>query len=189
MVLWTAATAGATLLVQGGVGTIRNATRSSTVVDVQAVAVEVDAPVTATAPPTTLPPVTTTPTTVPPPAPTTPPPTGAPRPTPRPTAPPPEEPPAPPPTPAPVEAPATTAPPAAVGSVTRTISTRGGSATIRFRADEVTVVAATPNAGYAVKIERSGALRVKVEFDSRDAESRIEAWWDAEARHEIREED
>ena len=71
--------------------------------------------------------------------------------------------------------------------MTRTIAARGGTATIRYRADDVTVVAATPSSGFAVKVSRSSATRVRIEFEREGDRSRIEAWWDTEPRAEVRE--
>ncbi len=189
MLLWCAATAGATALVQGGVGTIRAATRRDTVVDVQAVAVDtVGTWSTTSSAPAPAASTTTDPRT----GPRNPVSSGVPAPTPTPA---PTRPPAgatttvasPPGTVPPVVAsPATTTSPPAT-AVTRTVTTRGGTATIRFRPDDVAVVAATPNAGFAVKVDQRGAGAVRVEFERADAQSRIDAWWDAEPRVEVRE--
>jgi hypothetical protein len=197
VLLWCAATVGATVLVNGGVGTIRAATRRDTVVDVQAVTVDIPG----TSAPTSSSTVTTS-TEVPAVSPTTsggvpataPPTTGRTSTTGRPSTPTPttEVPVAPPPSVPVVTAPApTTAPTAApttAPTVTRTVTSRGGTVTVRYRPDEVTIVAAVPNAGYAVEIERSSPTRVRVEFENADdARSRIDLWWDTEARFEVRE--
>lgn len=49
---------------------------------------------------------------------------------------------------------------------------------IRHRPGEVELQAATPAAGYSVEIDDSGPDRVRVEFESEDADIRVEAEWE-----------
>jgi hypothetical protein len=198
VVLWCAATAGATTVVLGGIGTIRDATRRDTSAGGAAQAVQtfdtvgtwsttsVSVPATTSAsqagparPSTSLPAAASTP------AGGTPSNAGATAATPT----------------APTAtagatttraAPATTttaalAPTAPAPAVTRTVSARGGTATIRLGSDEVVVVAATPNAGYTARVSRRSVTSVRVEFERDGARSRIDAWWDTEARVDVRE--
>lgn len=81
----------------------------------------------------------------------------------------------------------TTAPPAP--AETRSYTLVGGSVTLRFSASGVTVVAATPNAGYSVETESTHDTGMRVRFRSETHESEVEGWWDAGPRDEVREED
>jgi hypothetical protein len=75
-------------------------------------------------------------------------------------------------------APATT--PAAAPApapVVKNYPVTGGTASISFSPTEVTVLLARPAAGWSVKTEPEGG-GVRVEFESGDARSRIDAWWD-----------
>ncbi len=83
----------------------------------------------------------------------------------------------------------TTAPPpptTAAQAQTRTFHLVGGSTAISFSAAEVRVLWATPNPGFDVDVG-SGGPGVRVEFETDDAESRIDAWWDDGPQQEIRE--
>ncbi len=191
VLLWLAATVAATLLVSAGVGAIRDTTRADELVARPPATTSGDpAPngattstttVTAPQPSTTGPPSVVVPGTTPPgttpsgttPSGTTPPGTTPPGTTPPGTTPPP------PPTP-PTSAPA-------AEPVTLTIPSEGGSATIRFGPDAVTVVAATPAAGYAAKVSPQGATAVRVEFENEDRRSRIDASWDGGPVTDVRE--
>jgi len=62
----------------------------------------------------------------------------------------------------------------------------GGSTSISFSADGVTVLWATPNPGFEVEIEPEDD-KARVDFESDGHESRIDAWWSDGPRHEIRE--
>jgi hypothetical protein len=64
----------------------------------------------------------------------------------------------------------------------------GGTATLQFTAGGVTVVAASPNPGYSVETERTHDNGIRVEFRSDAHRSRVEGWWDAGPRDEVREE-
>jgi hypothetical protein len=88
--------------------------------------------------------------------------------------------------PPPTAPPPTTAVPAPE-PITLTIPSEGGSATIRFSPDAVTVVAATPAAGYAAKVSSQGATAVRVEFENDDRRSRIEASWNGGPVTDVRE--
>jgi cytoskeletal protein RodZ len=74
-------------------------------------------------------------------------------------------------------APATTASVAAP-TETRTYALVGGTATLRFSPQGVTVVTATPNPGFSVDVEPEHGNGVKVEFESDAHESRVDGWWD-----------
>jgi hypothetical protein len=187
VLLWLAATVAATLLVSAGVGAIRDTTRvdelvarpPATTADTVPATGEPSAATPSTTaplplPPTTRPPSTAAPSVAPTTAPPGPPPTAAP-----PTA-------APPTTAPPSTAPPTTGPPP-VEPVTLTIPSEGGSATIRFAPDAVTVLAATPAAGYAAKVSPQGSTAVRVEFESEERRSRIDASWNGGPVSEVRE--
>lgn len=77
----------------------------------------------------------------------------------------------------------TTATPATTGPVdapaeTRSYALVGGTATLRFSPQGVTVVTATPNPGFSVDVEPEHGNGVKVEFESEAHESRVDGWWD-----------
>ena len=74
----------------------------------------------------------------------------------------------------PSTAPATAPEPA---PVVKPYRVTGGTASISFSPSEVTVVLAQPDAGWSVKREPEGS-GVRVEFESGNARSRIDAWWD-----------
>ena len=61
---------------------------------------------------------------------------------------------------------------------TRTYALVGGTATLRFTPQGVTVVTATPNPGFSVDVEPENVNGVKVEFESDAHESRVDGWWD-----------
>jgi hypothetical protein len=110
-------------------------------------------------------------------------PTSTPAATPSPTtssAPPPQ------PTAAPTATPAPTSPPAPAAT-TQTFALTGGTTAISFSPSGVTVLWATPNPGFDVKIEPESS-GIKVEFRADNHRSRIDAWWSGGPRHEIREE-
>lgn len=48
---------------------------------------------------------------------------------------------------------------------------------VRYRPGEVQLQAATPAPGFAVEIDDAGPPRVRVEFESDDADVRVEARW------------
>jgi hypothetical protein len=80
----------------------------------------------------------------------------------------------------------TTAPPATTATtapnqpapVTRTYDLVGGSTALRFTPEGVTVVFATPEAGYQVRSEPRDDGGWRVEFDGPGGRSRVEGWWD-----------
>jgi hypothetical protein len=176
--LWFAATVLATTAVWLGTGAIGEAARSDTDL-VVAVTTTVDPAVpggsttTAPDPATSLDP-TTTPTsansaTVAPPV-TRPAPTAAP------------------PTTRPAPGPPTVVPALPVLGETRTYVLTGGTVTVRFAPDAVTVVLATPNPGFGVDAEQRGAVAIRVEFDSEQHRSRLDASWNGGPVDEVREE-
>lgn len=83
--------------------------------------------------------------------------------------------------------PAPPAPAAPASAETRTYRLIGGTATLRFSASGVTVVTATPNAGFSVKVEPEQGDGVKVEFESDDHRSRVDGSWVDGPVDEVRE--
>lgn len=81
---------------------------------------------------------------------------------------------------------ATTTPPAAPAE-TRTYVLVGGTATLRLAPSGVTVLEATPNPGYAVEVDHVHGNGIRVEFRDDEHRSRVDAWWDAGPRDEVRE--
>lgn len=77
------------------------------------------------------------------------------------------------------------APPPA--STTRTYSLVGGDVALRFTADGVTVVYATPRPGFTVELSESHDTGARVEFEGEDHRSRLEGWWDGGPVDEVRE--
>lgn len=82
----------------------------------------------------------------------------------------------------------TTVPPAAPAE-TRTYNLVGGSVALRFAPSGVTVVWATPAAGFEVEVEPEHGNGVRVEFESDDHRSRVTGWWDGGPLDEAREEE
>lgn len=80
--------------------------------------------------------------------------------------------------------PTTTAP----AGETRTYTSEGGSAALRFTPGGVTVAWSTPNPGFGVDTEPEHGNGVRVEFESDGHRSRIEGWWDGGPRERVREE-
>jgi hypothetical protein len=68
------------------------------------------------------------------------------------------------------------APAPAPAAIVRNYSVAGGSAAISFSPAEVRVLWARPASGWTAKTEPEGT-GVRVEFESGDARSRIDAWW------------
>jgi hypothetical protein len=85
----------------------------------------------------------------------------------------------------------TTTPPAAPAAPpeTRTYDLVGGTATLRFSAAGVTVLAASPAPGFTVDIGDSHDGGKRVEFESDDHRSRLDAWWAGGPQDEVREDD
>lgn len=75
----------------------------------------------------------------------------------------------------------------AAATTALTLAAQGGVVTIRYSATSVTVIAATPVAGRAAKVDQRGATAVRVEFEGGGHRSRIEAWWDNGPRQDVRE--
>jgi hypothetical protein len=84
-------------------------------------------------------------------------------------------------------APTTTAP--AAPAETRTYNVVGGSVSLRFSPSGVTVVWATPAAGFEVEVEPEHGNGVRVEFESDDHRSRVTGWWDGGPLDETREDE
>lgn len=49
---------------------------------------------------------------------------------------------------------------------------------VRYRTGEVELQAATPAPGFSVEVDDAGPPRVRVEFESANADVRVEARWD-----------
>jgi hypothetical protein len=60
---------------------------------------------------------------------------------------------------------------------------------LRFAPTGVTVVVASPNAGYAVDVEGTHGNGVRVEFRSEEHRSRVEGWWDGGPQDDTEEQD
>lgn len=76
-----------------------------------------------------------------------------------------------------------------VAATTRQYTLVGGSVALRFSPAGVTVLWATPNAGFeAQPIEPEHGNGVKVEFRSETHRSRVDGWWDGGPQDEVREE-
>ena len=71
--------------------------------------------------------------------------------------------------------PASSAP--APAAVVKNYTVAGGTASISFAPDDVKVLWATPAPGFTVSSEPEGP-GIRVEFESSNARSRIDAWWD-----------
>lgn len=85
----------------------------------------------------------------------------------------------------------TSSPTSSAPAETRTYRLVGGTVTIRFSADRVTVTSATPNAGFELhEIEQPGATVIDLEFRAHDDShrSKLDAWWDNGPRERVREE-
>ncbi|HEU4916480.1 MAG TPA: hypothetical protein VFV13_07940 [Acidimicrobiia bacterium] len=59
----------------------------------------------------------------------------------------------------------------------RTIPTGGGVVVVRYRPAEVLLGSASPAAGFAAEIKKSGPPEVDVEFESESAKYRVRARW------------
>jgi hypothetical protein len=81
----------------------------------------------------------------------------------------------------------TTSTPPEAQPVNRTFTVVGGTATLAFTPDGVTLVVATPNAGFEVDTEPENGNGIKVEFESDGHRSRIDGWWDGGPQAETRE--
>ncbi len=82
-----------------------------------------------------------------------------------------------------------TPPPPSPSAETRTSTLVGGTATLRFTAAGVTVVTATPKAGFSVEVEPEHGNGVQVEFRSDDHRSRVDGWWADGPLDDVREDD
>lgn len=58
---------------------------------------------------------------------------------------------------------------------TKAIPTGGGTVVVNYRGDEVVLNAATPAAGFAVEVDKSGPDEVAVEFESDSAKYEVKA--------------
>lgn len=79
-------------------------------------------------------------------------------------------------------------PPVSTASVTRSYELVGGTVTLRFTSARVTVLAATPRPGFSVDLNEAHDNGARVEFESGDQRSRVDAWWDGGPQDEVREE-
>lgn len=70
----------------------------------------------------------------------------------------------------------------------RTFNVVGGTTAISFSGNAVEVLWATPNPGFDVEI-KPGSSSVRVEFESNEHKSRIDAWWSDGPQQDIREDD
>ncbi len=61
----------------------------------------------------------------------------------------------------------------------RTIPTEGGIVVVSYRPEEVQLGSASPAAGFAAEIKKSGPPEVDVEFESESAKYRVRARWAA----------
>lgn len=99
----------------------------------------------------------------------------------------------PPATAAPTTSPAPTAttapPPPPPAPETRTYTLVGGTVALRFASTGVTVVYATPAAGFEVDVEPEHGNGVRVEFESESHRSRVDGWWDNGPVDRVREDD
>ena len=66
----------------------------------------------------------------------------------------------------------------------RTFQLTGGTATIQFSPARVEVVSAVPAPSFTVEVDPAGDT-TRVEFESDDHRSRLDAWWDGRPRYEI----
>lgn len=84
-------------------------------------------------------------------------------------------------------APTTTAAPPAPAPTgeTRTYALVGGTVSLRFEPNGVTVAFANPAAGFEVDVEAEHANGVRVEFESETHRSRVTGWWDGGPRDEV----
>lgn len=71
---------------------------------------------------------------------------------------------------------------------TRTYNTVGGSATIRFEPGRVSLVSATPAAGFDAQLEQEQPAELYVRFRSESHESKVEAKWENGPRGSVEEE-
>jgi hypothetical protein len=91
-------------------------------------------------------------------------------------------------TPPPTDGTTTTTPPPT--AINRTYDLVGGTTTLRFTSAGVTVLTAVPAAGFSVEIDDdTHGNGVRVEFESDDHRSRVDAWWEGGPRDEVREDD
>ena len=95
--------------------------------------------------------------------------------------------------PAPTTVPAlpATPPPSPASTTSITITSRGGSVTVRYDGSTGTVslLSATAHEGFTINPRDTGPDQVEVHFESDDAESRVFAWWDGEPHQRVQETD
>lgn len=70
---------------------------------------------------------------------------------------------------------------------THTFQLVGGKTSVYFSSTSVEVLSAQAFDGYTVKIEQRGSNRVRVQFESEDGRSRLDASWNGSAQWEISE--
>jgi hypothetical protein len=61
----------------------------------------------------------------------------------------------------------------------QTVSTDGGWATIRWTSSNITVIDYLAQPGYTARVQRSGATKVEVWFQSSGKSTAINAWWNS----------
>ena len=88
----------------------------------------------------------------------------------------------------PASTPSTPTTAAPTPSSTKTYDLVGGTVTLRFSAQGVVVLVATPAPGFSVDVSDAHSGGVRVEFESDDHRSRVDGWWDGGPRDEVREE-
>jgi hypothetical protein len=93
------------------------------------------------------------------------------------------------PSPTPDASPSSSPEPTPGPAETHTIWLIGGKTAIQFSSTSVVALWQSPNPGYTGDIEQKGDNNVRVEFESGDARSRVDAWWDDGAQWVIREDD
>jgi hypothetical protein len=87
----------------------------------------------------------------------------------------------------PTTTPTTAPPPPPPAPTTRTYNLIGGTATLQFSSTGVKVLVAAPNAGFSVEVSETHGTGARVEFETDEHKSRVDAWWDDGPQDEVRE--
>jgi hypothetical protein len=90
-----------------------------------------------------------------------------------------------PPSPPPTSPPPTTA----AAGTTRTYNLVGGDVALRYEASGVTVLYATPRAGFTAEVGNSHGNGRSVRFEGEGHRSEVVGWWDGGPQDEVREDD